>query len=89
MALRAESRTREKEAKEKSKLLVKICNNYLCLFLELWVLLFWESENSVSVHGGDEEVKTQLPATIGNDCEVTIKGNKYTGKIADTGRLLH
>lgn len=39
----------------------------------------------MSVHGGNEEMKTELPASVGNDCEITIKGMKHTGKIAATG----
>lgn len=63
-----------------------ICARATFFSAELWVLLFWEMENSVSVHGGySEELNTQLPAAVGNTCEVAIKGIKYTGKIAAKG----
>ena len=54
------------------------------VILELWLLLFWEDENSVSPHS-IQEVKTEPPPAVGNDCEAIFRGKEYTGKIAATG----
>lgn len=53
-------------------------------FLELWILAYWEEENSVSVHREDE-IKTVLPVTIENECVAVFRGKHYTGQIAATG----
>ena len=49
--------------------------------------MFWEEENSVSVHN-EHEVRLALPPAIGNDCTATFKGRDYTGKIAATGNFV-
>ena len=52
--------------------------------------MFWDEENSVSVHVL-HEVKMELERSpaIGNECVATFKGKEYTGKIAATGWSIH
>ena len=57
------------------------------LFLEIWLLLFWEEENSILVHI-QGEVKTALPVAVSNECVATFKAKNYTGRIAGGYRLV-
>ena len=60
-------------------------NVYICkFFLELWILVYWSDENSVSVHKEDE-IKAVSTPDIGNECVVVFRGKRYTGRIAATG----
>ena len=46
--------------------------SFISFSIEIWLLLFWEEENSVSVHI-QGEVKTALPVAVGNECVSTFK----------------
>ena len=83
MSVRASSRVLKQQAKEKGS----VFNMYTLIiiyFIEIWILAYWEDENSVSVLK-TSDVKASPSLTPGSECVVTFKGKEYTGQIAATG----
>ena len=83
MSVRASSQVLEQQAKEKGSVfnMYTLINIY---FIEIWILAYWEDENSVSVLK-ISDVKTSPSLKPGSECVVTFKGKEYTGQIAATG----
>ena len=60
---------------------------FTCVLVDVYLLVFWESENSVSVVSASSVSEgTQLVA--GKTCKIRIRKKTYTGPIAETGTVV-
>ena len=73
---------------QKGKFKSKIYVVFHCIgvsFVDNYVLVYWNEENSVSVVFGEDVQAAALDA--GNDCTVTFNAVQYNGKVAAKGEL--
>ena len=90
MALRAQLKALKNSAKNNGKyyfLDMAICTSVV---LEIYYLVLWETEGTVSVHPKNE-LKDPVPSTTvcGETCTVKFGRTYYTGKIACSGKFSH